>query len=88
MYETSLDTYNKLLHDNITKTYKHGSEDTISAIENELKILANKLEIGDRMDHLHNRLTFDLCNKKEINYHSWKEHTKISKIAEFSCEIL
>ena len=24
IYETSLDTYNKLLHDNITKTYKHG----------------------------------------------------------------
>ena len=26
IYETWLDTYNKLLHDNITKTYKHGSE--------------------------------------------------------------
>ena len=30
IYETSLDTYNKLMHDNITKTYKHGSERTVS----------------------------------------------------------
>ena len=36
IYETSLDTYNKLLHDNITKTYKHGSEENISEINNEL----------------------------------------------------
>ena len=28
IYETSLDAYNKLMHDNITKTYKHGSEGT------------------------------------------------------------
>ena len=33
---------------------------------------------------LHNRLTFDLGYKKEINYHSWKERTKISTIARFS----
>ena len=36
--ETSLDTHNKLLHDNITKTYKHGSEENISEINNELNI--------------------------------------------------
>ena len=28
-YQTSLDTFDKLLHDNITKTYKHRSEDNI-----------------------------------------------------------
>ena len=26
IYQTSLDAYNKLLHDNITKTYKRGSK--------------------------------------------------------------
>ena len=46
-YETSLDTYNKLLHDNITKTYKHGSEDNISEInslyrDDGLAIIKNK----------------------------------------------
>ena len=35
IYETSLETYNKLLHDNIAKTYKRGSEDNISEIESE-----------------------------------------------------
>ncbi len=29
IYETSLDTYNKLMHDNITKAYKHGTEGTM-----------------------------------------------------------
>ena len=29
IYETSLNTIYELLHDNITKTYKHGSEDFI-----------------------------------------------------------
>ena len=28
------------------------------------------LRISMSMDHLHNRLTFDLGNKKEINYHN------------------
>ena len=35
IYDTPLDTYNKLMHDNITKTYKHGSEGTISQIGND-----------------------------------------------------
>ena len=49
IYETSLDTYNKLLHDNITKTYKHGSEDNISEINNELKHIADKHSIGRKL---------------------------------------
>ncbi len=32
MKHRSLDTYNKLTHDNITKAYKHRSEGTISQI--------------------------------------------------------
>jgi hypothetical protein len=33
-----MNTYNELLHDNITKTYKHGSEDFIDyEIDSELK---------------------------------------------------
>ena len=49
IYETSLDTYNKLLHDNITRTYKHGSEENFSEINNELNHIANKLLIGNRI---------------------------------------
>ncbi len=52
IYETSLDTYNKLMHDNITKAYKHGSEGTISQIDNELKHISNNLGIGDRIEQM------------------------------------
>ncbi len=47
IYETSLDTYNKTMHDNITKAYKHGSEGTISQIDDELKHISNNLGIGE-----------------------------------------
>ena len=49
-YKTSLDTYNKLLHDNITKAYKHGSEDTIDEIDSELKDISNNLGISDKIE--------------------------------------
>ena len=52
IYETSLDTYDKLHHDNITKTYKHGSEDIISEIDSELKRISNKMNIGDRIEQM------------------------------------
>ena len=56
IYETSLDTYNKLLHDNITKTYKHGSEDNISEINKET--IADKLSIGNRIECMKKREAF------------------------------
>ena len=64
IYETSLDTYNKLLHDNITKTYKHESEENISEINNELNHIANKLSIGNRIE----------CMKKREAFISLKDH--------------
>ncbi len=66
IYETSLDTYNKLMHDNITKTYKHGSESTISQIDDELKHISNNLGIGDRIEQMKKREAFiSLKNHKE-----------------------
>ena len=59
IHETSLDTYNKLLHDNITETYKHGSEGNISEINNELKHIANNLLFGNRIE----------CMKKTRSFH-------------------
>ena len=58
IYETPLDTYDKLMHDNTTKTYKHGSEDTISQIDDELKDISNKLDIGNRIEQMKKRETF------------------------------
>ena len=66
MKPRSTHMYNKLLHDNmyITKTYKHGSEDNISEINNELKHIADKLSIGNRIE----------CMKKREAFISLKDH--------------
>jgi hypothetical protein len=37
VYETSPDNYNKLLMENITKTYKHGNENVTDDINDELR---------------------------------------------------
>ena len=64
IYKTSLETYNKLLHDNITKTYKRGYEDNISEIDSELKHIADNLSIGNRIE----------CMKKREAFISLKDH--------------
>ena len=50
IYETSPETYNKLLNENITKTYKLGSNDITDDINSELKQITSNLSIADRVD--------------------------------------
>ena len=50
----------------ITKTYKHGCEDNILEINNELKHIADKLSIGNRIE----------CMKKREAFISLKDHKK------------
>ncbi len=68
IYETSLDTYNKLMHDNITKAYKHGSEGTISQIDDELKHISNNLGIGDRIEQMKKRKAFISLKDHKENF--------------------
>ena len=68
IYETSLDTYNKLMHDNITKAYKHGSEGTISQIDDELKHISNNLGIGDRIEQMKKREAFISLKDHKENF--------------------
>jgi hypothetical protein len=68
IYEASLDTYNKLLHDNITKTYKHGSEDTIDEIDSELKEISNNLGIGDKIEKMKKREAFISLKDHKENF--------------------
>jgi hypothetical protein len=44
--------------------------------------------IGDLIDHLRNRLNFDLNKSRQKFHHSLKEHHKISNIPKFRCEML
>jgi hypothetical protein len=40
------------------------------------------------IDNSHYRLILKLGKEMQINHHSYKEHTKISEIAKFGCEML
>jgi hypothetical protein len=62
------------------------------------KVLKNPAETCDDMSHFnfsrdaiddsHYRLILKLGKEMQITHHSSKEHTKISKIATFGCEML
>ena len=49
LYET-YSTYNKLLTENITKSYKTGTENIIDSINEELKDITSSIGIGNRVD--------------------------------------
>jgi hypothetical protein len=50
IYEMHADKYNKLLTENITKTYKLAQDGTVDKINHELKNIASELNIGNRME--------------------------------------
>ena len=43
---------------------------------------------SDAIDHLRNRLNFDLNKSRQKFHHSLKEHHKISNIPKFRCGML
>ena len=55
-------------HDNITKTYKHGSEDTIDEIDSELKYISNNLGIGDKNEKMKKREAFISLKDHKENF--------------------
>jgi hypothetical protein len=67
-HETSLNTYNELLRDNITKTYKHGSEDFIDEIDSKLKEISSRLGIGDRNERMKKREAFISLKDHKENF--------------------
>lgn len=52
LYKVSVDKYNGLLRDNITKKYKLAPDDAYTNINTEAKTLAEKLKLDDRMEVL------------------------------------
>ena len=50
LYEVGKDQYTKLLHDNVTKHYRHAPSGTYDEINAEVQKIATKLEIADRLD--------------------------------------
>ena len=58
LYEVSKEEYNKILDDNITKTYKKAHNNTKEAIDREAKSIANNLGLSDRMERFAERPAF------------------------------
>ena len=58
------------MHDNIAKTYKHGSEGrpTISQIDDELKHISNNLGIGDRIGQMKKRKAITSLKDHKENF--------------------
>jgi hypothetical protein len=59
---------------------------TAGEIQNEIHI-QNKIQVQP-IDNSLNRLILKLGKETQINHHSWKEHSKLSKIAKFGCKML
>ena len=50
MYMLSVDSYNKILTENITKTYKKSDPSIVGKINTEAKSIAKKLHLDDRIE--------------------------------------
>jgi hypothetical protein len=70
VYEGAPEAYNKLLTDNITKTYKLGSDDITDDINVELKKITSNLSIADRVDTMARRNAFVTLKDHKENFYS------------------
>ena len=58
LYEMDKQRYEKLLHENITKHYKHAPEGTYHVVNSEAQKIADSLKVADRMDSLARKEVF------------------------------
>lgn len=67
-YQMSADAYKELLHNNITKTYKHISHDSAAEIESESKSIAKRLQLEDRINTTAKREAFITMKDHKPNF--------------------
>ena len=58
LYQMDSQRYGKLLHDNVTKHYKHAPPGTYNSVNAEAQIIARNLKVADRMDSLARKEAF------------------------------
>ena len=68
VYETSADNYNKILNDNVTKTYKVVDNDILEDINCDLRDLANHLSIGNRIETMATKEAFVTIKDHKDNF--------------------
>jgi hypothetical protein len=77
------------LNRKVDRAYKwqEGAEKTLRDMNTKLQPLHGEVCLYS-MDHLRNRLNFDLNKSRQKFHHSLKEHHNISNIPKFRCEML
>ena len=68
VYRMGKAQYERLLQENITKHYKSAEEDTYDRINQEAWIIANKLDIANRMDVMARRKSFITSKDHKENF--------------------
>jgi len=67
-YKVSVNEYNKLLTENITKSYKKAESSTIESINKEAKSIATDLGISDRVEQYQQRSSFITMKDHKENF--------------------
>ena len=69
LYEMSAKDYNKLLHDNITKSYKKAPDSFETEINREAKAIAASLHLDNRIQKFPKRTAFVTLKDHKDNFH-------------------
>ena len=91
-YEMSKDDYNKILTENITKSYKKASHDVPSKITKEAKKLAKAYKLADRVDIMAQRESFFTIKDHKENFRTHPKYRLLnptkSELGKLSKQIL
>ena len=68
IYEVSPDQYNKLLIDNITKDYRQVNASEVNAVNDEARVIADRLDIADRVEVMSQSLAFVTIKDHKENF--------------------
>ena len=68
IYESSPENYNKIVKENVTKTYKLAEHDVLEDINFELQQIANNLSIGDRIETMTSKEAFTTIKDHKENF--------------------
>ena len=71
LYELGKEEYNKLLNDNITKTYKKSARGTINDINMEAKTIADRLGLSEKMERFAERPAFITLKDHKDDFRSY-----------------
>ena len=70
LYKVSTKDYDKLLTENITKTYKKTAASAVMHVNKEAKTIATKLGVADRIEQYANRNAFLTLKDHKVNFES------------------